>query len=989
MYMKDSYTLLKCCLLVLLSVVWGHSQAQTSVSGKVTDPLGETLPGVNILIQGTTSGTVTDYEGNYKLTLGQDQNVLVFSSLGYQSQTIEVGNQSVIDITMIEDVEQLQEIVVVGYGTQEKKDVTGAMSSLGQEDFNTGVVSNPLEMIQGRATGVQITQSSGAPGAAVSVKIRGNGSIRSNNNPLYVVDGVPISAGDVSPAGSAAGDLGGTQAQNPLNFLNPDDIESVDILKDASATAIYGSRGANGVIMITTKKGKKGAAQINYSGYASVSQVRKKIDVLSADDWRSARVALAAETGNLSYLDHDYGASTDWQDEIFRNAISQNHGVSISGGSETGNYRASIGYMDQEGIVESSSMKRLSARINVNQTLIEDRLNVGLNLTATNVRDQAAPIGDGGGIGGDVIYNALTANPTWPVKNDDGTYYQFSDVDRNPVAMINLYDDQTQTDRILGNVTADLKIIEGLHLHVNMGADKSSSRRAINFDKELLFMPYGYGELRNNYAVNYLMEDYLQYNKSFGGSEFSVMAGYSYQYFETTWNSSVARGFSTSAILPTDNMGSTDGTIIPQVYSGGKITELQSVYGRVNYSYKDKYLVTASVRMDGSSRFGGNNKYGYFPSAALGWRISEEAFLSNIDVVNNLKLRAGYGETGNQEFDDYIYMQIYSRSSTTGGIELSQVQNEDIQWESTKQINVGLDFGLYQDRITGTLDYFDRRTTNMLYFNPEPAPSIVPYAWKNLDAVLINKGIEASVTVNWLNSTDWSWSTTANFTMIDNTMEDFVAAGIQTGQLNGPGLTATPTQVLENGYASQTFKLREFEGYDDEGNSVYANDGELAYVGNPYSDFDFSLSNSVKYKNFDFSFFFDAKQGNMVYNNTANALFNKSALGQAKNITYDELNAPRSLSDPSLPSTKYLEDASFIRLTNVTLGYNIPVKSGSLIRNPRVYVTGQNLFVITDYSGFDPEVNTNKALNGIPSAGIDYTSYPRPRIFLVGFNVNF
>ncbi len=988
--MRDRFTKNKLCLALLLCFMSWYAHAQTNtVTGSIKDPLGETLPGVNIMVQGTNTGTISDYDGSYSITIPEGRNVLVFSYLGYQTKTVEINGQTVINVSLDEDVEQLQEVVVIGYGTQEKKDVTGAMSSLGEEDFNTGVVSNPLEMIQGRATGVQITQSSGAPGAAITVKIRGNGSIRSNNNPLYVVDGVPISAGDVSPAGTAAGDLGGTQAQNPLNFLNPDDIESMDILKDASATAIYGSRGSNGVIIITTKKGKKGSASINYSGYASLSQVRKQQDILSADDWRSARIALAAETGNLGYLEHDYGASTDWQDEIFRTAFTQNHGVSISGGSETGNYRASIGYMDQNGVIESSYMKRLSARINLSQNLIDDRLTVGLNLTASNVQDKAAPVGDGGGVGGDVIYNALTANPTWPIRRPDGSYFQFSEQDRNPVAMIELYDDRTQTDRMLGNATADLKIIEGLHLHVNLGADKSTSRRAINFDRELSFMPNGYGEIRNNISLNYLMEDYLQYDKSVGDNDFSVMAGYSYQYFETTWNSSVAQGFTTSAILPTDNLGSTDGSIIPQVYSGGKITELQSVYGRVNYGYKDKYLVTASLRMDGSSRFGGNNKYGYFPSAALGWRISGEDFMQGVSAVNNLKLRAGYGETGNQEFDDYIYMQIYSRSSTTGGIELKQVQNEDIQWESTKQINIGLDFGLFADRVSGTLDFFDRRTTNMLYYNPEPAPSIVPYAWKNLDAVLINKGIEASVNVNWLKSTEWTWNTTFNFTMIDNTMEDFLAAGIQTGQLNGPGLTATPTQVLENGYASQTFKLRQFEGYDEEGFSVYANDGELAYVGNPYSDFDFSISNTVTFKDCDLSFFIDGKQGTMVYNNTANALFSKSALGQAKNITYDELSAPRSLADASLPSTKYLEDASFIRLTNITLGWNIPVKGSSLLKNPRVYVTGQNLFVLTDYSGYDPEVNTNKALNGIPSAGIDYTSYPRPRIFLIGLNVNF
>jgi TonB-dependent starch-binding outer membrane protein SusC len=393
--------------------------------------------------------------------------------------------------------------------------------------------------------------------------------------------------------------------------------------------------------------------------------------------------------------------------------------------------------------------------------------------------------------------------------------------------------------------------------------------------------------------------------------------------------------------------------------------------------------------MDGSSRFGANNRYGYFPSSALGWRISEENFLKDNIVVSNLKLRAGYGETGNQEIPDYIQLQIYSKGSQGAGFQLNQVQNENIKWESTRQVNIGLDFGFLDDRITGTIDYFNRSTTNLLYYKPLPSPSIVPYGWQNLDATLINKGIEVSMNVNWLKNSDWVWSSTFNFTMIDNVIEDFTTAGVQTGQLNGPGLTGIPVQVLTNGEASQTFYLREFLGYDETGKSKYANNDALAYVGNPYSDFDFSINNNFKYKNFDFSFFIDSKQGIMVYNNTANALFNKVALSQAKNITYDELNAPRSLSDAVKPSTKYLEDASFVRLSNVTFGWNIPTGDIKWLNNPRIYLTGQNLLVMTNYTGYDPEVNTNKAVNGIPSAGIDYTSYPRPRTLLLGFNINF
>lgn len=974
--------------LSLLVTITAYSQDKRVVSGTIVDDTGEALPGVNILIKGTTDGTISDMTGNYSLQVPEDGGVLLFSFIGYLTKEVELNNQEVIDVTLQTDVEQLEEVVVIGYGTIKKSDVTGAMTSLGEESFNRGIMSNPLEMIQGRASGVQITPSSGEPGAAISIKIRGTGSVRSGNGPLYVVDGVPLGGGDVSPAGTGAHDLGGSQAKNPLNFLNPADIESIDILKDASATAIYGSRGANGVVLITTKRGQSGDATINYTSNVSISQIREKMDLLSANDWRDARIQLAVATGETSYAtEHDFEANTDWQDEIFRTAISQNHGISISGGSEKGNYRASIGFMDQQGIVESSAMQRLSARINLNQKLLNDKLDFGLNLTSSNVRDENAPVGNGGGIGGDVIKNALTANPTWPIRNPDGSYFQLSETDRNPVAMIDLYDDKTETDRTLGNISLKLNIAKGLNFNTNLGVDKSRATRTINFSDELIYVNNAYGEIRYNESLNYLMENFATYDFNMGTSNFNVMAGYSYQYFETSWHSMVGEGYPTQEILPTSNIGGTTGEIQDQIYSGGRITELQSFYARLNYDYSNKYLLTASFRRDGSSRFGPKRRYGNFPSLALAWRLSEEGFLKGSSIVNNLKLRLGYGQTGNQEFDDYLFVQIYHQAGL-GGVQLVQVYNPYIQWESTTQYNVGLDFGLWKDRVYGTLDYFYKSTEDLLFQDLTPDPAITPRAWGNLPGQLVNKGLEASVTVNWLNNTDWSWSSTVNFTMIDNVIEDFKSQGIYTGALNGPGLTANNVQQIVNGQPSQVFYLRQFEGFDSEGSSVFANEQELAYSGSPYSDFEFSINNTLKYKNFDLSIFIDSKQGGQIYNNTANAYFSKISLGQAKNVTYDAIYDGSSLTDTPVASTRFLEDASFIRLSNVTIGWNIPAKA-KWMNNPRLYLTGQNLLLLTNYSGFDPEVNTDKTVDGIPSAGIDYTSYPRPRIVQLGFNVNF
>lgn len=973
------------------TLLYGQEQVLT---GTVTDGEdGTPLPGVTILIKGTTTGTTTDFDGNYRLSASYG-DLLIFSYIGYKSQEVLLTGQTSIDMRMTMDIGELEEIVVIGYGTREKKDVTGAMSTITPKDFNPGVISNPAELMQGRIAGVQITPSSGEPGAAISVNVRGVSSIRSGNNPLFVIDGVPMSDGNVSPGGSDIGDIGSSQAKNPLNFLNPDDIASIDVLKDASAAAIYGSRGANGVVLITTKRGTAGESRLSYTSYVSAAQLREKLEVLSAEDYRRARNQLLGRRDP-----YDEGASTDWQDEIFRTGISHNHSVSFSGGSDKSNYRVSFGYMDQEGIIISSGMEKLTGRINLNQTLIQDRLKLGVNLTASNVKDDNVPIGDGSGFLGDALANALRANPTMPVRSDTGTYFQFSQEDRNPVAMIRLIDDHTTTDRILGNVTANLKIIEGLHFNTNLGIDKAVSTREMNFSDELIYIfPQKAGNIIYNENKGQLMENFLNFNRSFGRNNLTAMVGYAYQRFETKSHSLYAQDYRTPGILPTNNMGGHFGSVPPTIASNVIISELQSFFGRVEYSFEEKYLVTVSVRRDGSSRFGPNKRYGTFPSGALAWRIADEPFLKENPFVSDLKLRIGWGQVGNQAFEDYRFLPIYSQSGTTGGIILERLPQDDLQWETTTQSNVGVDFGFWTGRISGTLDYFHKSTSDLLMLVPLPGPSPTPSGWRNLSGLdVINQGLEFSVTGVWLETGLLGWSSTINFAKINNTVKglDYI---IDTGLLNGPGLTNNSVQRIEEGHPLQSFYMREFVGYDESGISLYTGpDGEpvtvdqavLDHVGSPYPDFTISINNTLTIKNFDLTVFIDSKQGQSVYNNTANAFFNKSSLGQAKNITYEELYSDRSVEDAVYPSTRYLEDASFVRLSAVSVGWNIPVQNVSWISNARLYITGQNLYVLTDYSGYDPEVNTNKAIAGIPSFGIDYTSYPRPRTVLVGLNVSF
>lgn len=989
--MSRKKTIFRLMFTLLLVMVSAALFAQSTVTGKVVDKAGNPLPGVSILYKGTSTGTITDLDGNYRLDVPEGSGVLIFSYIGFQRQEVNINGRSTIDIQMEEEVEALDEVVVIGYGSREKKDVTGAMSTITPEDFNPGVISNPAELMQGRISGVQVTPSSGEPGAGINVNVRGVGSIRSGNNPLFVIDGVPMSGGNTTPAGSDVGDVGGMQAKNPLNFLNPDDIASIDVLKDASATAIYGSRGANGVVLITTKSGKSGESKISYSGYVGVASLREKINVLSAEDYRDARIRYLKGAD-----DYDFGGSTDWQDEIFQQALSHNHSVAVSGGGEKSNYRASISYMDQQGIVITSAMEKITGRINLNQTLINDRLKVGVNLTASNIKDRGVPIGEGGGFLGDALGNALRANPTMPVKSDTG-YFQFSASDRNPVAMINLIDDRTTTDRILGNLTADLKIIEGLHWNTNIGLDKSLSTRHVNYARELIYItPQGRGDIMFNEYKSNLLESYLNYNTDFAGSKLSLMAGYSYQRFETNFHGLIGQGYGSSEILPTGNIGGNSREIEPTIYSGGPIAELQSFFGRAEYSYNDKYLATFSYRVDGSSRFGPERKYGAFPSGALAWRVSEEPFLAKNSFISNLKLRAGWGKTGNQEIPDYIYERVYFKDPT-GGIQITRMENPFIQWETTTQTNVGIDYDIWGGRISGTADYFYKSTTDLLFEVYLPGPSPTERGWQNIDASVINKGFEFSLNGRWIEANDFSWSSTINFTKIDNTVEDLDYT-IFTGQIHGQGLTGITTQVIESGHPLQSFYLREFVGYDDDGYSLYVgeegervsgSDAVLSHVGSPYPDYTFSVNNTFNYKDFDLNLFVDSKQGQLIYNNTANAYFNKSSIAQAKNITYEELYSDRNVEDAVYPSTRYLEDGSFVRLSAVTLGYNLPVKKVKWMSQARIYLSGQNLYVLTDYSGYDPEVNTNKAVDGVPSFGIDYTSYPRPRTVLLGVNVSF
>lgn len=974
----------------------GKENKQITASGIVLDETGEALIGVSVQVKGTTNGTVTDLDGRYSLPVQQGQT-LAFSYVGYKRLDMKAAQQ--MNVRMQSDTEILNEVVVVGYGTMKKSDLTGSVAAVKSKDFNKGLVTSPTQLIQGRVSGVNITNNGGEPGGGVTIRVRGSNSIRSGQDPLYVVDGVPLDvSSDQQPSGANVAGVGSNGSKNPLNFLNPDDIESIDVLKDASATAIYGARGANGVIMVTTKKGTEGQSKISYSAYASMSDLPRQYPMLSASRYRE----FAKEKGVTI---EDGGASTNWQDEIFRTALSQNHNLSIGGGFKNGSYRASIGYQNQEGIVNRTGMEKYTGRFYISQKAFNNRLQVEAGLTATRTNDQRVPIGESGGFEGDVLLSALKVNPTYPVYNEDGSYFQKSKDVRNPVAMINLTDDNTQTDRVLANITGTLDIWKELKYKMNVAFDEMKASRKVTQDKELIYLTdNGTVDINNVEASSFLIENYLTYNFNINKDHrFNLLAGHSYQKFRNYRYGMSENGFNVDNI---DYIYDLALGKYKQIEGNSNITvnELQSFYGRINYNLMDKYLLTANFRADGSTKFGTNNKYGFFPSAAVAWRVSEEAFIKKLNVFDNLKLRLSWGITGNQEIPNKI-SQIMLATNGGGaildggttvvpGITLKRTPNPDLKWERTEQFDLGLDFAFFNNRLSGTIDFFSKVTRDVLLevYSVSPAPT--PKVWTNVpDMKIVNKGLEIGLNGVIIDRKDWMWSVGANFSTIRNEVKSLPMSSITVGKPSGPGIDGFTSQVIKSGYPIGTFWGYNFLGFDEAGKSLYEMDADGKKVekciGNAQPDFSLNFNTSLTWKQFDLGLFFNSVVGNDVYNNLGNVLDNMTLFAKGFNTTENATRLPEAMDNVLDYSSRYIEDGSYLRLSSATLGYTVPLKNKKWISNLRLTLTGNNLFVITGYSGYDPEVNAGRTTDGVPSLGIGWTSYPMARSFSFGVSVDF
>ena len=960
------------------------------ISGKVTDAAsGNELGGATVQVKGSRISTTSGINGNYAIALPNENAILVFSFVGYATQEIAVKGNTTIDVSMKAAGADLTQVVVVGYGTQNKKDVTGAVKSIKSEAFNRGIINAPEQLLQGKVAGVNVTSASGEPGGAFGLTIRGPGSLRAQSTPLFVVDGVAL-------------DNNGTGGGNPLNFLNPQDIESMDVLKDASATAIYGSRGSNGVVLVTTKRGRAGLSVLTLSTSLGLSSLTRALPVFSAAEYKTQ---VAAVGGVVD----DKGANTDWQKEITRTALTQNYNVAISGGADKLTYYASFGMQKQEGIIKMNNFDRYTGRFNATQKFLQDRLIIEANLTSTGTVNNRPPFSGG-------IADAISNNPTYPVYDASGKPAQYLNIN-NPLQYFKLVKDITKINRTLGNISASVKLAKGLIYKFNFGLDHSTGTR--DFQSMPTLVPVYEGRLETFYTTNRntLVENYLTYNFNAGDHGFSVLGGHSYQkIFLQGRNYSINR-FAITGVEPQYNPGlGQDLTLVNNRPGGYAIeNELQSLFGRVNYQYKNKYLATVNFRADGSTKFGGNNKYGYFPSFSLGWKISEENFMVN-SLFSNLKLRAGWGQTGNQEIPAKVtqasYNALVSGSTSyplagTGaypaGITFVRLDNPDLQWEVSKQTNIGIDFGLLKGKLNGSVDAFRKVSSNiLLYFSPADPIQAVPNYFDNVPNMKItNQGIELDLEYRATNAKGLTYSFGGNFTFMENKISNSPYKLITSGSASGSGLTSATLNGYINNQPLGTFYLLDFIGFNPNGTSKFRdtdNDGIITdkdriAAGTALPNILYSFSGSVAYKGFDFVANFNGVSGNKIYDNTANSFFYKARLVKGINTTKGGIGSPEeSTSNAAGISTRYLKDGAYLRLNNAALGYTFnTAKMGiSWATALRLSVTGQNLFVITKYNGYDPEVNIDRTSGeGVISSGIDYLGYPKARTIIFGLNLSF
>jgi TonB-linked SusC/RagA family outer membrane protein len=1017
---------IKLFLMMVALLMYSSVNAQTRiVSGTITDDGKLPLPGVSVSVKGVKSGTQSGVDGKFSINASANAT-LVFTYLGFKTKEVSIGNSTNISVTLELSATELDQVVVVGYGTQKKRDVTGAVGSVSMKDIENVPVTRADQILQGRVSGVQVTQTNSEPGGNVSIRIRGTNSITAGNEPLFVIDGFP-----------GAGDL---------NSINPNDIESIDVLKDASATAIYGSRGANGVVIVTTKKGKAGQTAINFEAYTGLQTVSKTYDMMNAAEYANYLndvVSLTnAETGSVRAPAYTaaqiaaLGEGTNWQDELLRTAPISNYQFSLSGGNTDTQQSLSLNYATQEGVVINSGFKRATLRYSLDKK-ISDRIKMGFNTQLSRTDENRALVNTAGGSAGGVILDALRYNPAIPVIDPTTGIYSFQNgpapyADNNmgnPVAFANKVNNKFATLRSLMNVFGEYEFMKGLKLRVNGGVDLNYNTRDYFLPSDL-FLANGQGtairSARNNYS--WINENFLTYDKSFSKNHvLNLLAGASIQQFDATNFNASNSSFFTN-ILGADNIGLGSTTLPPS--SGRSRKSLASYFGRANYNLMEKYLFTFTMRADASSVFGTNNKWGYFPSAAFAWRMIDEDFIKDLSFLSDLKLRTSYGITGNQEIDAYSSLGRYSSNGyTTGatrliGIAPNNISNPDLSWESTASLDVGLDAGFLQNRITFTADYYQKKTSDLLL--QVSIPRSTGYSTTLINAGGVeNKGVELGLSTVNFDGKNFQWNTNANIsfnknkvTNLNGEYQRFVGSlsssvfpganpgsnvlrvGEPIGSFYGYtflGIWQTPAEITESGI---TNIVRPGDPrYADTNGDKVINASDRTIIGQAQPDFIYGFTNNFSYKGFNLNVFLQGVEGVNVLNlnryEIESGILNTNKLqsvvnrwtGPGTSNTIPKANS--TVRRSTGVSSDVVEDASFLRIKTVSLAYKIPVLKSMMktVKSTSIYVTAQNLYTFTDYTGFDPEVNSFGDSN--LSLNTDYNAYPNVRTFIVGLKIGF
>ncbi len=946
---------------------------QKTVTGRITDNTGAPLAGVNVLEKNTTNGVIADADGKYTISVASSSSVLVFSFIGYTSREETVGSLSTIDVSLAQSLVGLDEIVVVGYGTQQKRAISGSVTKVAEKDFNAGITRTAADFIQGKVAGLTITTSTGDVTAEQTMRLRGTSSLTGSSEPFVVIDGVPGLS---------------------MNSVAPQDIESISVLKDASAAAIYGSRSASGVILITTKKGIQNKTTVDYNGYVAFDILSNKPDVLTADEYRQY-----AKDNNVDISVFDKGANTDWFKEISRTGVSQNHDFSVSGAGAKNSYRISVSYLDQEGVIIDNYQKRLNTRFSMNQKALKDHLDLNIS-GGLNQRDYQAT----------TTYNFVLAYnvvPTIPVKYEDGTWWDSDEYDQgNPVRNMTYNSAPRKTSLVFVNGKADLKITNGLSAGINFYKERNSYDASNYSDSRTRQGRASTGTASRSSSTSdkNLLETTINYARKFGRHDVNLLGGYSYEdyYYQSAFAQN--RYFVTNLFGP-NNLGAGEQLLTGDVSSSANMYKLISFFGRINYSLADRYIVSATLRRDGSSKFGADNKWGTFPSVSAAWRLIDEPFMQGLTgVIDELKLRAGYGVSGNQSgLSPYQSLSLYGSSGlyfdngawhTAYGV--SQNPNPNLRWESTSMFNVGVDFSLFKARLNGTIEYYDKTTEDLLYNYSVPVP---PYMYTTMMAnvgSMSNKGIELTLSGDVIRTNDLRWTLSVNAAHNENKIislsnEEFTTSFIKTGSAWVRGGSANTTHIIQEGYQVGQFFGPECLGIDDAGKYIINDmiDGiagftiaDYTYIGKAQPKLTYGISNNISYKNLELSFFIRGVLGNDVLNFSKMSYANLQWLPGA-NVLHAALTM--GLKQSPFYNSFYIEDGSFARLDNMTLAYSLLPKDMLGVSRIRFYATTHNLITITKYKGVDPEVPMSGLDPGVE--GREY--YPKSRTYILGINVTF